>query len=144
MRVYRIAQRQYALDRTGEGARLAGGRWNRKGVAAIYCAEHPALAMLEIVVHKGLDMDVGPLGHVLVAADLPDDSIVRIAHMPGEPEHIGTEWLRDGSSLALDVPSVIVPHSRNIIMNPAHPRFDEVELHQLSAVPFDHRLGLTI
>jgi len=34
---------------SGEGARLYGGRWNRKGVSLVYTAGSQSLAMLEMV-----------------------------------------------------------------------------------------------
>lgn len=36
---------------SGEGAKLFGGRWNRKGQAVVYLADSMALAALEQFVH---------------------------------------------------------------------------------------------
>lgn len=41
---------------SGEGSYLAGGRWNSKGVRAVYCSIDPATAILEVAVHKGFDV----------------------------------------------------------------------------------------
>ncbi|WP_196796267.1 RES domain-containing protein [Acidiphilium cryptum] len=37
----------------GEGAHLGGGRWNSRGVRAVYYSLDPATAILEVAVHKG-------------------------------------------------------------------------------------------
>src|ERR1035437_10313235 len=68
-RVYRVCRARYArLD--GEGARLAGGRWNSLGSSVVYMAESVALAVLENLVH--MSRQDFPNGYVCVAAVLPD------------------------------------------------------------------------
>lgn len=50
--VYRLVRQKYAdrpVDVTGTW--LNGGRWNPPGVGILYTAEHPALALVEILVH---------------------------------------------------------------------------------------------
>ncbi|WP_290651496.1 RES family NAD+ phosphorylase [Aquisalimonas sp.] len=140
MRLYRISRRPHAEDRTGEGARLVGGRWNHKGLPALYFAEHPALCALELMVHNRIDREVAPTEFVLVAAEVPDDSVHRIDQMVDDPADVGSRWLESGESLILDVPSVLLPHSRNMVINPVHPRMAEVSIEILAAVPFDNRL----
>jgi RES domain-containing protein len=52
--VWRLLTARFAHPRenafTGEGARLCGGRWNRKGVAMVYTAGSRSLATLEMPV----------------------------------------------------------------------------------------------
>ena len=49
---FRLVQARWAHDAmSGEGARLAGGRWNPPGMLAVYLAESRSLAALEVVVH---------------------------------------------------------------------------------------------
>src|SRR5436309_335037 len=49
---WRVEKAKYAgVAKTGEGARLAGGRWTSPGQRTIYCAEHLSLAILEVLVH---------------------------------------------------------------------------------------------
>ncbi len=47
MRVYRISKIQYHHHLSGEGARLAGGRWNSKGISIVYTSSSIAPATLE-------------------------------------------------------------------------------------------------
>jgi RES domain-containing protein len=49
---YRICHQEFSKSAfSGEGARLFGGRWNAKGIKAVYLADSPALATLEVMVH---------------------------------------------------------------------------------------------
>lgn len=88
MLVYRIQKAQHAATcLTCEGARLYGGRWNRPGVALVYAAATPELALLETLVH----LDGTPLSrlppYVLVTLALPDDAVEVIA-----PTDLPVEW----------------------------------------------------
>lgn len=47
MRVYRIAKTKYIRDLSGTGARIYGGRWNKKGLGILYTSENRALATVE-------------------------------------------------------------------------------------------------
>lgn len=76
---------------SGEGAYLGGGRWNSKGVRAVYCSIDPATAILEVAVHKGFKaLDIVP--HVLTACDVEPAGvfIVQPAVIPNP------NWLRPG------------------------------------------------
>ncbi|MCP1838250.1 RES domain-containing protein [Bradyrhizobium sp. USDA 4538] len=77
---------------SGEGAFLAGGRWNSIGVRVVYCSLDPATAILEVAVHKGFKtLDTAP--HVLTAhhvIDVSDVHIVRPADVPN------ANWLLPG------------------------------------------------
>jgi RES domain-containing protein len=123
-----------ADDATGEGARRTGGRWNRKGLPVLYCAESIALATLETFVH--LDSGSLPLNRYLVRIDVPEaqwDQAALLqassltvgwdAEPPGKVSlDIGDAWLNSpGGPLLLRVPSVIVPLEFNVLVNPRHP-----------------------
>lgn len=119
-------------DLSGAGAKISGGRWNRKGNAMFYTASSIALACLETVVH----MSAGglPLNRYLVRIDVPDgvwDRRMGFTNAPGtvgwdaEPAgkvslDCGDQWLASGASALLVVPSVVVPEERNVLINPAH------------------------
>jgi RES domain-containing protein len=89
---WRLDQGKYAITwHSGEGAYLVGGRWNSKGVRAVYCSIDPATAILEIAVHKGFKaLDTVP--HVLTAIDVDAASVfvVQPATVPNP------NWSRPG------------------------------------------------
>jgi RES domain-containing protein len=77
---------------SGEGAYLAGGRWNSRGVRAVYCALDPATAILEVAVHKGFRaLDTVP--HVLTQMTVIDP---REAHVVSPDDVPNPNWLRPG------------------------------------------------
>ncbi|REC95245.1 RES family NAD+ phosphorylase [Kushneria indalinina] len=132
---YRLVKHRYldsAFD--GEGARLFGGRWNSPGRACVYVASSESLALLEVMVHlesyRLLD------AYALLRLTLPADSILRVgaeslpdnwqeAPAPAETAELGDGWLASGQSLALALPSVVVPREFNYMLNPEHPLFDQ-------------------
>src|ERR1700749_3329853 len=61
---------------TGAGGRYDDGRWHSKGNAIIYAAEHPALAMVETMVHMRLALDTIPVVLKLIAIDIDPSAIV--------------------------------------------------------------------
>jgi RES domain-containing protein len=64
---WRLDQAGFASDwDSGEGAFRFGGRWNTRGVRAVYCSIDPATAILEVAVHKGFKaLDTVP--HILTS-----------------------------------------------------------------------------
>jgi RES domain-containing protein len=76
----------------GEGAYRGGGRWNSKGVRAVYCSLDPATTILEVAVHKTFrTLDVVP--HVLTAVRIADPADVRVVQSHEIPN---ANWLRPG------------------------------------------------
>lgn len=150
-RVYRLIKAKYADDPLDpQGAKQYGGRWNSKGVAAVYVSDSIALAALERLVHLRSNEILNRF--VLCEIALPNDSIVTLARealprdwrddpAPSSTSAIGDEWLSGATSLALAVPSTIVPQQRNLIINPNHPDFAELR-RSFTVEPFvfDYRL----
>lgn len=110
----------------GEGAYLSGGRWNSRGVRAVYCCLDPATAILEVAVHKGFRA-LDKVAHVLTAATISDLSQVHVVDPASTPN---SNWLRPGIPAAgqqgfgdallarhafIIIPSVVSTHSWNII-----------------------------
>ncbi len=77
---------------SGEGAFRFGGRWNSKGVRAVYCSLDAATAILEVAVHKGFrTLDTEP--HRLTALSIADHSAVYVLEPASVPN---PNWLRPG------------------------------------------------
>lgn len=137
MIVYRIQKSKYGADISGIGATLASGRWNLSGgQPMLYTASSRSLAILEQLAH--LPSIIKPPKLALLNISIPDDSIVVVdesdlpygwKEMPYKPEvqQWGMDWLKVNSSLAISVPSSI-SLDQNILVNPSHPRFREVEV----------------
>jgi RES domain-containing protein len=149
--VWRITKARYAgraFD--GEGARLQGGRWNRPRVAIVYCSATLSLAALEYFVH--LEPDLAPQELVAVAADLPPGlpaETLKIEDLPPDwrsypaPEHLkelGTAWARANRTAVLFVPSVVIPHEQNVLINSGHPDFPRIRLRKAEPFSFDPRM----
>lgn len=134
MRLWRIEKSIFARDvRSGNGARLYGGRWNSPGRPAIYCAGSLSLAMLEVLTHVSNAEDAGEQ-RVYFTVEIDERGIkdVAVNNLPRawrsalnlEPcRKLGDEWLIRGSSPALQVPSALVDGEFNFILNPLHPHF---------------------
>ena len=156
MRWWRIADPAYALDRSGQGMAQFGGRWNPRGVPAIYAAESIALASLEKWVHLSGVMPSRP--YALVSIDVPEKAAGLIAvdqqdlpvdwhAMPSSraAERLGANLLRPDDkghhlTLGFTIPSVIVQESRNLVLNPLHPGMAAIEMRIEREFVFDGRM----
>ena len=149
MRVWRITRRAYqALD--GEGARLFGGRWNSEGVPVVYTSSTLSLAALEYLVHVQIE-DV-PDDLVSLEIDGPDDAPVERIEtfdLPDDwnqvPDHpacidLGDAWAASSPGLVLRVPSAIIPHEWNVLLNPLHHEMTRVKVVAVREFAFDPRL----
>lgn len=143
MQVYRIARAEFAEDLAGKGAALRGGRWNRRGIPMIYSANSTALATLELRVN--IDIDLPELSRVVI--DIPDDLVptaapVYFADLNASREY-GSTWATDQATLCLKVFSSVLPNaldSFNVLINPAHPKIDQVRIVDITTFEFDSRL----
>ena len=148
--VYRICKTKFmaqAFD--GEGAFRFGGRWNSRGTRIIYMAGSLALAVLEMLVH--LDDDSLLPKYSYVPAEIPPDLIIPVENYRALPKdwsaspaplaipHIGEERAREAGSVALEVPTSIVPLEKNYLLNPAHPDFAKIKLGAASRFVLDAR-----
>lgn len=149
-RVYRIALAKHARDLSGNGARLTGGRWNPKGTAVIYTSESRSLAAMEYLVHLSFT-DIPPEIKI-VSIGVPETIVpkqIDPAHLPKDWRRspapfslgeIGARWVLGGQSLLLRVPSAIVPHEFNILINPAHLEMKSARILEVERFIYDERL----
>jgi RES domain-containing protein len=77
---------------SGEGAYRAGGRWNSKGIRAIYCSLDPSTAILEVAVHKTFRV-LDTVSHILTAVSILEPSAVHVVDPASVPNQ---SWLRPG------------------------------------------------
>jgi RES domain-containing protein len=133
IKAYRLVKKRWANSAfDGEGANLYGGRWNSKGKSCVYVAETPSLAVLEVLVH--VNKDEVMQSYALFEIALPSDLVLRAKNeslpanwraepAPQETARFGDDWIDSVVSLALAVPSVIVPMSWDYLMNVDHQAF---------------------
>lgn len=127
MRLWRISSYP---GLSGLGGTFVDGRWHTKPRRVIYAAEHPALAMIEVLAHMNLSIDSIPITLRLISID-----VAKRAKRSPSPElpdgwqanqpatrRVGNQWLDSGDALLLPVPSAILPESRNYLINPQHPQ----------------------
>jgi RES domain-containing protein len=149
---YRIVKARHARSAfSGEGARVAGGRWNLPGSSAVYASASLALAAIETFVHLG--EDAREIRFVFFRVEIPDSvTVLRCRRPPrgwrAEPPaeasmRYGSAWLRAGRSAVLEVPSVLVPSESNYVLNPRHPEFAKLRIGRPQAFSFDPRLWRT-
>jgi RES domain-containing protein len=53
---------------------------------------------------------------------------------------MGDKWLEESASALLSVPSAIVPHTQNYLINPIHRDTKKIKIHSHGNFPFDFRL----
>jgi RES domain-containing protein len=134
---------------TGYGARLYGGRWNSKGTAVVYVAQSCSLAALEMLVHLQVQQILesyvvararfdSALVTDLERSQLPDDW--RADPAPLTLRTFGDQWVAQGVSAVLRVPSAIVEAESNFLLNPAHTDFPKIIVEPGKAFVFDPRL----
>jgi RES domain-containing protein len=144
-RIIRTAHSEDPLS--GAGAARWGNRWNTIGVRMAYVSTSRPLAVLEMLVH--LPREITPLDATLMPLEIPDDLIEGLPDLPEGWNHfpyraaarrIGDRWIERGSSVAMFVPSAILPAERNILINPVHAHFKQIRIGQPEAHAFDRRL----
>ncbi|KVG68454.1 hypothetical protein WJ33_23840 [Burkholderia ubonensis] len=138
-------------DLKGIGGLRAGGRWHFAGQPVVYLAEHPALALLETLVHLEIaSVAQLPNGYQLLRVEVPDSvAVAEIAEHdapadwrtnPDWTKSAGTEWLQTSPSALLRVPSAVVPHAHNFLLNPLHPAVAEIRIAEIVQAPYDSRI----
>ena len=150
MKIWRICRERYAAEAfSGEGARRFGGRWNSRGVPMIYASTSLALAAIELFVH--LEPNQAPDDLVSIAAELPqgepalqwDEAKLPARWWSDElrpMRELGDDWIRDKRSLAVLAPSVPIRLEWNVLVNPLHPRIDEIKKEPAHPFVFDARM----
>ena len=147
MRLWRISNH---ASLSGDGGLLASARWHSRGKRIVYLADHPASALLEVIVHLEVKAENMPDGFQLLKIDGPDDLAVDQpdpAELPADwrervslTQRIGDVWLNQGLTSLLRVPSAIVPETNNYLLNPAHADAARIVITLATRAVFDPRL----
>jgi len=151
MVVWRVTRRTHAEQPlTGEGARRFGGRWNHVGTSMVYTSGTLSLAVLEYLVN--LPISDLPDDLVSIQVQVPDDlgrAEIAIDDLPEnwrtfpaieDLKDIGTDWVREGTTPILNLPSVVIPNELNYLINPAHKEARRVEVVSVAPFALDVRL----
>jgi RES domain-containing protein len=147
VRLWRISD---FADLSGQGGLLAPARWHSGRNRVVYLADHPASALLEVLVHLEVDADELPDVFQLLAIDAPDEFAFEALERARLPENwardfsvtgtIGDAWLKTARGPLLQVPSAIVPAAFNWLLNPLHPDAAAVRIGEVIRARFDPRL----
>jgi RES domain-containing protein len=114
----------------------------------VYLASSRALAALELLVHltsPGSRKIPRTLVTVKVPLDLIGGELWQQAGWRDTPPgrastDQGDDWLTVAKTAGVLVPSAIIPEEHNLLLNPNHPRFQEVRVTQTDPFRFDPRL----
>lgn len=147
MQLWRISD---FVNLSGDGGLLESGRWHARGRKIVYLSDHPASALLEVLVHLEVDPEDLPASLQLLTVEAGDDVAfdrVETGELgadwqtnPGETQRHGGSWLLAARTALLRVPSAIVPFAWNWLLNPDHPDMAKVRIDDVRRVTFDPRL----
>lgn len=114
----------------------------------VYTAASRALCQLEKRVHCN---GARPKDQALMRLELPKGAQVLLAEALGfvpdalfdttATQGLGVDWLLSAASLALSVPSVVEPSERNVLLNPLHRQYADIQVFiERQPFVFDERL----
>ncbi len=141
MQIYRLHRRHRAAD-DYRGSLIQPNRWNPAGVPMLYCSAALSLACLEVLVH--LRPEEIPADYVYSSAELSVEA--ETADFRGDladedaTRRFGHAWATSVRSLAILVPSVVIPTEFNVLLNPVHASYGGAVWNAGQPFRFDHRL----
>lgn len=150
LKAWRIVKAKHAGSAfDGEGARLYGSRWTSPGVRVVFASESLSLATLEILVH--LQSSSVLAGYVMFTVEFPEDFVQELdpslipkgwRNYPPSPltQKIGDEWVASASSAIFRVPSAIIVHEHNYLLNPLHGDFSKLVIDGPATLDIDERV----
>ena len=150
MQIYRFGLKKFISDLSGQGAKMYGGRWNSVGNAMLYTSYSPSLAMLEFTCNASgiaktiqtslltLKLDSKVKIEIITLNDLPANW--QQVPSPDSLKVIGNNWLKSNKTLALKVPSAIMPLESNLLINSIHKDFFKLEIENFVDMNIDSRI----
>ena len=149
-RIVKAKHKKRAFD--GEGARIAGGRWNKIGTPMVYTADSLALAALELIVHlPDKDLFNKIFFRIPVRFDSSVVTSLESSRLPRDwdslppsesTQILGTQWSLEKKSAVLKVPSTIIREEYNYLINPQHPDFKKISVGSPARFAVDHRVRI--
>ena len=157
MNVYRILKSPFDKDPLSViGSTLMPGRWNMPEQGLLYTASHPALALLETMVHFETKPYSTLPALTLFELEVPSNLtwILPQKRLPlgwntpagmRSTQPLLTSWINrpiqgGRDFLGVKVPSVVLPMSSNYLFSPNHPRFGDIRILHTYPLPLDLRL----
>jgi len=147
MLFYRIVHKMYSNSLFASGVR---GRWNSAGNKVLYAAESIPLAFLEIMVRRqgvGFNNDFQIM--IISILDPVSMEVVNLADLSPtwrDPNDysaclpLGDRWFREAKSIALKVPSAVMPEAYNYVINTMHADYNQVSLAGVTNLVPDPRI----
>ena len=147
MIVFRIVHKVFSQSLVGSGH---PGRWNKSGQKVIYAAESIALAFLESMIRRqgvGFNEDFN-----IMFLDIPQEltitTIEPASLSPGwddirnhsVSQERSSSWYVSLHAPVLKVPSVVLPHSFNFVINTEHKDFKKIKIIDLTPLVPDPRI----
>ena len=124
---------------------VSAARWNFVGTPIVYCADHPATALLEILVH--LDAEDSPSIFQLLEIDIPDAVAVATPELPENwaddvtvTQQLGSRFVAAMTYPVMKVPCAIVPFTYHYLLNPALVEQAAIHIVGITRHPIDTRL----
>jgi RES domain-containing protein len=150
MKLWRISNYR---DLSGLGGLKAAGRWHEKGRRVVYATDHPASALLEVMVHLEIDFEDLPRHYQLLEIEVPDDVAVGSIFLadiekaakawrddPRITRGFAAPWFDGAKAAVVRVPSAIMPVSSNYLINPLHSDANRIRVVGAARYPYDRRL----
>lgn len=151
--VWRLTAPEYATRLDGKGNVERGARWNSPGRGVVYASFNLSLAVLETLVQLVPELRRALPEMAATRIEIPEEAAnakVNRAEFPTDfttetaarrCREIGDAWLAAEEHVGLVVPSVIVPHEQNLLINPTHSLMREVKIIAIEPFRFDPRLA---
>jgi len=165
MTLFRVSRCKYINDLSGDGAKKYGGRWNKKGIPAIYFSSSISLATLELLVNlsdiKFISVNLSDIKFISdlcsLKIEIPDSLLLeKINHLklpknwnefPFDDSTVNlvSKFLSQNKSLGIIIPSAILPlnifkYEFNVVLNPLNKDFNKIKVSKSEIYPIDKRL----
>lgn len=138
--IWRFCHKKHADNAfDGKGFLGGGGRWHSRGTSLIYASATLSLAILET--SNNLELKNMGNNFVSLKAEIPDEVPLKKLEAERLPVNwrdfpapkmlalMGDKWLSTYSTAILQVPSAIIPHEHNYLLNPKHPDFAHINFY---------------